>query len=92
MGNSSVTLTWDELPCSDQNGPLVGYVIRYTPDGGTMVEQPLPIGSNQLTALTPCTSYTPMSAEENDAGIGVFSPPLPVITSGTINTLCSYVN
>ena len=81
-GSTSITLTWDEIPCPDQNGRLLYYNISYTPDGGATSTAALPIGSNQLTVLTPCTKYTLMIAAENDAGIGDFSPPLQAITSG----------
>ena len=81
-GSSSVTLKWNDIPCSSQNGPLLGYVISYTPDGGTTSTASLPIGNNQITGLTPCTNYTLMIAAENDAGIGGFSSPLSVLTDG----------
>ena len=82
VDSSSVTLTWDELSCSDQNGPLLGYVIRYTPDGG-MPSDILLMGNNQLIGLTACTNYTLRIAARNGAGTGDFSSPLSVITSGT---------
>ena len=83
--SSSVTLTWDELPCSVQNGPLSGYVISHTPDGGTTSTAALPIGSNEITGLTSCTKYTFTIAAWNSAGIGTFSPELAIITSGIGN-------
>ena len=80
---TSITLTWVEIPCSDQNGRLLHYNISYTPDCGITTTAALLIGNNQLTGLTACTNYTLMIAAENDAGIGDFSPPLAVITSGS---------
>ena len=74
---------WNEIPCSNQNGPLLHYNISYTPDGGTTTTAALSIGNNQLTGLTPCTNYTIKIAAENDAGIGDYSPSLTVITSGS---------
>ena len=83
VDSSSVNLTWDELSCPDQNGPLLAYVISYTPDGETASTSESPVGNNhQLTELTPCTRYTLMIAAQNGAGIGDFSPSLSVITSG----------
>ena len=83
MNSSSVTLTWNELPCSAQNGPLLGYVISYTPDGGTTPTTETAIGSNhQLTGLTPCTRYTLSISARNDAGTGDSSMPLVVVTNG----------
>ena len=80
--SSSVTLTWDELPCSDQNGPLLGYVISHAPDGGTASTAALPIGSNKIAGLTSCAKYTFTIAAWNSAGFGPFSPQLAIITSG----------
>ena len=85
-GSISITLTWDEIPCSNQNGPLLHYNISYTPDGGKTTTAALSIGSDQLTGLMACTNYTLMIAAENDAGIGDYSSPVAVITSGSGKT------
>ena len=77
-----MTLTWDELACPDQNGPILGHVIKYTPDGGTASTDQLPLGSNEVIGLTSCIRYTLRVAAQNDAGIGTFSSPLTVVTSG----------
>ena len=68
--------------CFDQNGPLLGYVIEYTPDGG-IASATLLTGDNQLTGLAACTNYTLRIAAQNDAGTGEFSSPLSVITNVT---------
>ena len=90
VDNTSVTLTWDELPCFSQNGPILSYVIRYNPDGGTALTDELPFGQNQINGLEPCTRYTFIVAARNDAGIGTFSSPLSVVTSavGKFLLLC----
>ena len=82
VSSSSITLTWIDLLCFDQNGPLLGYVIEYTPDGG-MASTTLLTGDNQLTGLAACTNYTMRIAAQNDAGTGEFSSPLCVITKET---------
>ena len=82
VNTSFVTMTWNDLPCVDHNGPLLGYVIEYTPDGG-MTSTTLLTGSNQLTGLAACTNYTMRIAARNDAGTGEFSLPLSVITNVT---------
>ena len=84
-GSSSVTLTWNELKCSNQNGLLLGYVISYTPNGGTTTTAALPTGSNEITGLTSCTRYTFTIAAWNSAGIGPYSPQLAIITTGMGN-------
>ena len=86
VDSTSVTMTWDELPCFSQNGPILSYVLRYTPDGGTTFTAELPLGSNQINGLEPCTRYILMIAAQNDAGIGIFSSPLSVVTSGVGNS------
>ena len=68
--------------CHDQNGPLLGYVIEHTPDGG-MASTTLLTGNNQLTGLDACTNYTLRIAAQNDASTGEFSSPLSVITNET---------
>ena len=81
-----ITLTWDELPCPDQNGRLLNYRINYIPVSGTPITTAvLPIGTNSLNGLMPCTNYTFMIAAENDAGVGDFSPPVHAITTGIGN-------
>ena len=82
VSSSYVTLTWNNLTCFDQNGPLLGYVIEYTPDGG-MASTTLLTGNNQLTGLAACTNYTLRIAAQNDGGSGEFSLPLSVITNET---------
>ena len=83
VDGTSLTLTWHELSCSDHNGAILGYVIRYTADGATAFTTELTFGSNQaqLTGLVSCTIYTFTVAAQNDEGIGVFSSPLSVFTS-----------
>ena len=68
--------------CINQNGPLLGYVIVYTPDGG-MASTALLTGNNQLTGLAACTHYILKIAAQNDAGTGEFSSPLSVMTNET---------
>ena len=82
VDSTYVTLTWDELSCSNQNGPILGHVVQYIPDGGTASTAELSLGTNQLNGLASCTRYTLMIAAKNDVGIGVFSPSLSVVTSG----------
>ena len=82
VDSTSVTLMWDELLCSNENGPILGYVIKYIPDGETASTAELPLGSNQLNGLASCTRYILMVAAQNDAGVGIFSPSLSVVSSG----------
>ena len=92
VDSTSANLTWDELPCFYQNGPIMGHVIRYTPDGGTAFTAQLPFGRNQIIELEPCTRCTLMVAVQNDAGIGIFSSSLSVVTNGIGKFLMLFVH
>ena len=68
----SITVSWDEVPCSGQNGPITGYLVYYinaTFSGTSNITG----GNNRqsvLTALTPNTNYTVTVRAFNDVGIG----------------------
>ena len=67
-----MTVSWDEVPCSGQNGPITGYLLYYT---NTTVSETVNItgGDNRqhnLTTLTPYTNYTVTVIAYNDGGTG----------------------
>ena len=67
-----MTISWDEVPCSGQNGPITGYLLYYT---NTTFSDTVNItgGDNRqynLTTLTPYTNYTVTVIAYNDAGTG----------------------
>ena len=65
-------ISWDILPCSEQNGPITGYLLYYT--DRTFSDTVNIVGgesrSYTLTELRPYTNYTVTVAAYNDAGIG----------------------
>ena len=68
----SMTVSWDEVPCSGQNGPITGYLLYYT---NTTFSDTVNItgGDNRqynLTTLTPYTNYTVTVIAYNDVGTG----------------------
>ena len=68
----SLIVSWDEVPCSGQNGPITGYLLYYT---NTTFSDTINItgGENRsftLTELEPYTNYTVTVAAYNDVGIG----------------------
>ena len=77
---TTITVTWDDLPCPLQHGPISGYVIEYTPDGGTPSITGLS-GNNQVSGLTNCTKYKLRIAALNNVGSSDYSLPLSVVTS-----------
>ena len=73
-----MTISWDEVPCSGQNGPITGYLLYYT---NSTFRHTLNIigGDNRhynLTTLTPYTSYTVTVTAYNNAGTGPVSSDL----------------
>ena len=65
-------VSWEELPCSEQNGPITGYLLYYT---NTTFSDTINItgGENKsytLTELRPYTNYTVTVAAYNDGGTG----------------------
>ena len=67
-----MTVSWDEVPSSGQNGPITGYLLYYT---NTTFSDTVNItgGNNRqytLTTLTPYTNYTVTVRAYNDAGTG----------------------
>ena len=67
-----MTISWDEVPCSGQNGPITGYLLYYT---NTTFSDTVNItgGDNRqynLTTLTPYTNYTETVTAYNNVGTG----------------------
>ena len=67
-----MTISWDEVPCSGQNGPITGYLLYYT---NTTFNDTVNItgGDNRqynLTTLTTYANYTVTVRAYNDAGTG----------------------
>ena len=68
----SMSVSWNEVPCIGQNGPITGYLLYYT---NTIFNDTVNItgGDNRqyiLTGLTPYTNYTVTVRAYNDAAIG----------------------
>ena len=68
----SLTVSWDEVPPSGQNGPITGYILYYT---NTTFSENITITGGQnraytLTELRPYTNYTVTVAAYNDVGTG----------------------
>ena len=72
----SLSIVWEEIPCSDQGGPIAGYRVRYGFGRNTFIVIISDEGSNEdaeLTELTPFTSYFVQVAAVNDAGTGEYT-------------------
>ena len=71
----SMTVSWNEVPCFGQNGPITGYFLYYS---NTTFSDTVNItgGDNRqynLTTLTPYTNYTVTVIAYNDIGTGPLS-------------------
>ena len=67
-----MTVSWDKVPCSGQNGPITGYLLHYTNTTFSDIVN-ITRGDNRqydLTTLTPYTNYTVTVIAYNDVGTG----------------------
>ena len=89
-----MTVSWDEVPCSGQNGPITGYLLYYT---NTTFSDTVNItgGDNRqynLTTLTPYTNYTVTVIAYNDAGTGPASSDVIQQTGEAGKSMIIFVN
>eukprot|EP00731_Ephydatia_muelleri_P018864 Em0011g904a len=80
--SSSVTISWVEVPCQDQNCVIVGYRVLYgavtSGVGGTVATSGRTLTMN---GLSPYTNYSiEVSAVNSDGAMGPYSSPLFVVT------------
>ena len=64
-----MSVSWNEVPCNGQNGPITGYLLYYNSTRPVNITG----GDNRqymLTGLTPYTNYTVTVRPYNDGGIG----------------------
>ena len=70
-----MTVLWDEVPCSGQNGPITGYLLYYS--NATFSDTVIITGGNNrqynLMTLKPYTNYTVTVIAYNDGGTGLAS-------------------
>ena len=90
VNKTSITVVWDTVPCSQQNGLITGHKLVYSNTNGNTVSVNIS-GNNyrlyNIQGLTPSTSYTISVAAVNDGGTGPYSdPPLTVWTLSNTGT------
>ena len=81
VNSSTISVQWGPVePCADQNGPIIGYSVRYGVVGsGEMNTTDVDGGSVMTTTLSnlaPSTAYSIEVAAVNDGGTGEYSEPL----------------
>ena len=67
---TSISLQWDEVECSEQNGLITGYTLSYFPSvAGAVVENVAVVGRVvTLTGLLPGTQYLFQVRAVSDSG------------------------
>ena len=85
--SSLISVHWEMVPCVHRNGDITGYSVQYTGGGSTQIMTVSGASSALaiITGLTPSTSYVVRVAAVNDAGTGVFSDSLSVLTQGKLS-------
>ena len=80
---SSITVSWDSLPCSHQHGRTIGYNVRYT---SASLSRSISISSSNIevsaeVSVSPFTEYEFEVAAiwEND-DIGPYTPPITLFS------------
>ena len=88
--NHSVTLSWTEVDCDKQNGPILGYVItqvyqdnnlyasEYNINGRDSLLAVVPFETGNLDTKPGVVTHKFSIAARNKAGTGVFTPQLTV--------------
>ena len=85
--NTSITVQWEMVPCIHQNGDITGYRVQYEEADGISTTVSVSGGDvteATITGLASTTNYSVQVAAVNDAGTGVFSRIVLVLTQGNI--------
>ena len=89
-----MTISWSEIPCSGQNGPITGYLLSYTNITFNEIVN-ITGGENRqfnLTTLTPYTNYTVTVIAYNDGGTGPTSNEISQKTKESGKCIIIFVN
>ena len=77
LSSTSLLLTWSEPLPDQQNGPIVGYLVRLVVVGSTdTTDFTVSSTTLEVESLTPYTFYEWRVAAQTSAGTGLFSTPL----------------
>ena len=75
--SSSITVQWEEVPCTEQNGNITGYIVQYHEMGSDTKQSMLVSGAERsgatISSLMSDTSYVIQVAAINTVGTGTFS-------------------
>ena len=87
VNDTSITVQWEMVPCIHQNGNITGYRVEYEEVDGIQATVSVSGGDvteATITGLASSTYYYVQVAAVNDAGTGVFSRIVHVLTQGNI--------
>ena len=83
--SSTITVQWGMVPCIHQNGPIIGYSVRYGVMGSGSSQTETVSGASvteiTLSSLLKYTNYSVRVAAVNSADTGVFSEPVLQLTN-----------
>ena len=87
INSTAITATWREVPCSQSNGKITHYQIKYTSASITGLTSVLGNETQHIiTGLEPFTQYAISVGAMNTFGLGPFSYPVTrkTLYNGTI--------
>ncbi len=74
INSTAVSLSWDDVNCTDRNGIITGYIVQYTITGGMTVTVNINATNSVVIAgLIKFRVYSFSVAAINDNGIGPYS-------------------
>ena len=93
--SSSITVQWGPVDCIHRNGDIAGYSVQYGVQGSGNI-QTLSISGGTtdvvISGLHSATNYTIGVSALNNAGIGVYSDPIQVLTDSKFLLSISHNN
>ena len=81
--SSSITVQWGAVDCIQRNGDITGYSVRYGVQGSGTQTMSVSGGGATMTTISglmPSTNYSIEVAAVNNAGIGLYSAVITVVT------------
>ena len=86
--NSSIIVKWEPVLCIHRNGNITGYTVRYEAQGSGRKQMVKVSGGatteTTISGMSSDTTYSIEVAAVNSAGIGMYSSPTTVSTSGKV--------
>ena len=86
---SSITVRWDPVNCTERNGDITGYSVRYGVQGSAVGDRTVEMVSGDssggmyvISGLSAATMYAVEVAAVNSVETGVYSNPIDQLTLG----------